>query len=225
MITSSRGELPGGSLEDISKAANRHGPRAGQQSVRLGLARPSAASSPPTWIDEGRRRSAALRALSSCSDDTITFGPRSLTTRYNAAEHSVQAETSPKQQVAGSSPARGTRTSIIAGQAVGTPRGRSRHRRPRRCTALDDPNNASWLDNRLPSPVALTPGSPKRSSVASQIWAGLSRFTLCCRQPSQAQMAAEGGAVRRPAQGADADESIARSAPPAAAAPLPRGPR
>jgi hypothetical protein len=54
--------------------------------------------------------------------------------------------------------------------------------------------------------------------------AGLARFTLRCRQPSQAQMAAEGGAVRRPAQRSGrADESIARSAPPAAAAPLPQG--
>ena len=61
---------------------------------------------------------------------------------------------SPKQQVAGSSPARGTGhpspqvrrlERLGAGVVTATPRGCT----ARGCTALDDPNIASWLDSRL----------------------------------------------------------------------------
>ena len=50
---------------------------------------------------------AATGSSSNCRfDDTITFDPRSLPTSAVAGQHNVWAEPSPKQQVAGSSPAR-----------------------------------------------------------------------------------------------------------------------
>ena len=68
----------------------------------------------------GCARSQATATTGSSSncrfDDTITFDPRSLPTSAVAGQHNVWAEPSPKQQIAGSSPARGTKTSIVAGQ-------------------------------------------------------------------------------------------------------------
>jgi hypothetical protein len=52
---------------------------------------------------------------SPANEERIAFVSRSLTTRDFAIEHSVYVETSPKQQVAGSSPARGTK--ILGGRS------------------------------------------------------------------------------------------------------------
>jgi hypothetical protein len=72
--------------------------------------------------------------------------------RYPAPHHAPVAQgkeqLSPKQQVAGSSPARGT-TIHPRRSAARKPHARGRHHRPRHCTALDDPNNALLPEYRL----------------------------------------------------------------------------
>jgi hypothetical protein len=70
-------------------------------------------------------------------------GPR---VRYPALHHAPVAQgteqLSPKQQVAGSSPARGTRHPWSQVRRAREVASRGRRPRPRRCTALNEPNNA-----------------------------------------------------------------------------------
>jgi hypothetical protein len=70
-------------------------------------------------------------------------------------ERTEDWQLSPKQQVAGSSPARGTKRPSSQVRRVRQPSREGRHPRPRHCTALDDLNNASWLKHRSPGLGAL----------------------------------------------------------------------
>ena len=71
---------------------------------------------------------------------------RLLVTSEFAVEHRVYAEPSSKQQVAGSSPARGTRRPSSQVRQASEASCGGRHPSYQRGTALDDANNASWSD-------------------------------------------------------------------------------
>jgi len=126
---------------------------------------PSPSGLPPRSIRRVVSRASRSALRRTARGQRITLASRSVATSNFTLRHSVYAETSPKQQVAGSSPARGTEPLSSQVKRYRKTRSRGRHPRRCRCTALDDPNNASWLQHRPLLPLASTTASAQPAAI------------------------------------------------------------
>jgi hypothetical protein len=129
----------------------------------------------PTPVVSGPRRRRPLLAV----PGPVRPQPGLTGFRYPAPHHAPVAQgteqLSPKQQAAGSSPARGTNDPLSQVSWARKPSSESRHGRPRRSTALDNPNNSAIdplgqrtdvLEHHRGPPHHLKPNLPPASVVA-----------------------------------------------------------